>query len=78
MVEPLTPQLLRARTVAIFEKVSAEHGPVEEIVFEVLTCDGCGTEVHLLRDGYPLGWTTVGDLGHGWFDLCAVCSAEDD
>ena len=70
----LTPELLRARTVAIFMRVSAEHGPVEEVIFERVMCDGCGHVVNMLRDGYPVGWTTEGDLNEGWRDLCGRCS----
>ena len=74
MSQPLTPWLLRQRTVFIFQRVSEEHGPVEDVIWELVRCDRCGLTVHLLRDGYPVGWTTDGDLERGWTDLCRACS----
>jgi hypothetical protein len=50
----LTPILLRARLSAIFERVAAEHGPVEDVVWELIRCDRCGRIHHLVFDG----WTT--------------------
>jgi hypothetical protein len=70
----LTPQLLRARIVAIYERVAAEHGPLEDVIFERIACDNCGAVVNLLRDGHPVGWTTDGDAESGWRDLCETCS----
>lgn len=74
MSRPLTPTLLRARIVHLFERVTAEHGPIEEIEWELVRCDRCGAEVHVLRDGYPYGWWTDGDFATGWTDLCRACS----
>lgn len=70
----LTPPLLRARIVRLFELVAAQHGPIEGIEWELVRCDRCGWTVHLLRDGFPSGWTTTGDAEHGWTDLCRGCS----
>jgi hypothetical protein len=73
----LTPRLLRERTAAIYERVMAEHGSVEEVIFEIVRCDDCGVTQHLLTQGYPMGWTTEGDLEHGWTDRCHSCSRSD-
>jgi hypothetical protein len=73
MIRPLTPELLRGRIVELFARVSDAHGPVEEIIFERVRCDGCGLTLNLLRDGYPSGWFTEGDGEQGWHDLCGVC-----
>jgi hypothetical protein len=70
----LTPILLRARLSAIFERVAAEHGPVEDVVWELIRCDRCGRIHHLVFDGFPEGWTTSGDVEHGFTDLCRACS----
>lgn len=71
---PLTPELLRHRTVELFKRVSDAHGPVEDTVFERVVCDGCERTVNLLRDGYPLCWVTEGDDENGWRDLCPFCA----
>jgi hypothetical protein len=72
-MRPLTPELLRARTVAMFTKVADENGPIEDVIFEVVYCDGCRFTLNLLRDGYPIGWVTEGDLASGFTDLCPEC-----
>ena len=74
MSQPLTPSLLRRRTQFIFERVMEDHGPVEEIVWELVRCDRCGLTIHLLNDGYPEGWWTDGSFEKGWTDLCRACS----
>lgn len=73
MLLPLTAELLRARTVVLFQHAFEAAGPVEEIIFEIVTCDGCGRVVNLL-EGHPDGWTTEGDVDTGWRDLCETCS----
>ena len=72
-MRPLTASELRERTTQLYEDVIAEHGPVEEVVFEVISCDGCGV-THNRLDGDPTGWTTDGDREHGYVDHCAACS----
>jgi hypothetical protein len=72
-MKALTPELMRERTAALFERVIAENGPVEEVIFEIVQCNGCGT-IHNLLTGPPVGWTTSGDLDHGFNDLCRSCS----
>lgn len=77
MSRPLTPALMRERTSALFDQILAglrpEDGPVEEVVFEIITCDRCGL-THNLLTGPPEGWTTEGDLDRGFTDLCRSCS----
>lgn len=70
---PLTAELLSKRTVVLFTLAEAASGPVEEILFDVLTCDGCGATVNLL-EGFPEGWSTEGDFERGWRDLCEECA----
>lgn len=69
----LTHDLLRERVSRLFDAVLAQHGPVEELVWEKVRCDRCG-EVHNLLLGMPVGWTTSGDFEHGFTDLCRACS----
>jgi hypothetical protein len=70
----LTPLLLRQRLSFLFEQVMARSGPVEDIEWELVYCDRCGQVQHLVRDGYPVGWTTTGSFEGGWTDLCQGCS----
>jgi hypothetical protein len=73
MSRPLTSDLLRERTSRLFDRVIAEHGAAEGIVFEKVRCDRCGTIQNLLL-GPPVGWTTDGDFDQGFTDLCRGCS----
>lgn len=69
----LTHALLRDRISTIFERVIAASGPVEEVLWEVVRCDGCGRVHNVYRDGTPTGWMTEGDLDAGFTDLCPDC-----
>lgn len=69
----LTHALLRARISTIFERVIAAHGPVEEVLWDWLRCDGCGKVHNIAMYGTPPGWMTEGDFDEGFRDLCPDC-----
>lgn len=69
----LTPELLHARIELLRERCAEVAGPIEAELFSRLGCDRCGVTVDLL-DGHPIGWTSNGDLEHGFTDLCPACS----
>lgn len=71
--QPLTFELLRERTSLLFDEIIALGGPAEEIVFERVTCDGCGLTINLLVDE-PRGWWTTGNFEGGWRDKCPACA----
>lgn len=74
MTQAITFELLRSRTLALYERTIAEHGPVEQILPPHVVCDRCGLVVNLIADPFPIGWTTTGDDERGWTDLCRSCS----
>jgi hypothetical protein len=74
-VIPLTAELLSKRTVVLYARCRAADPTADEIVFDIIGCDGCGVTVDLLREPWPDGWTTGGDFDTGFRDLCAECSA---
>jgi hypothetical protein len=73
MALPLTAELLAKRMTVLFTRLLAEGGPADDVLFEVLRCDGCERTVNLLLDGHPAGWSTEGDFTRGWRDLCEDC-----
>lgn len=70
----LTPELLRERTSRLFDDVLSAHGPVEEVLWEIVRCDGCGRVHNRLIAGDPHGWTCSGSFDEGWVDHCPACS----
>lgn len=73
---PLTTPLLYERTAELFKRCVAEGGDPEEILFEILYCDGCRRTLNRLVET-PIGWTTSGSLRDGWRDLCAACTHKE-
>lgn len=81
-VAALTPELLYSRTYAELERIDTSAKALgwrdpddQEILLQRIVCDRCGTIVDLLVEPFPIGWTTVGDLEHGFTDLCRGCSS---
>ena len=71
-MRPLEPSLLYARTLALQTEAEQAAGPIEDLLFARLTCDGCGLIVDL-RLEFPADWLTSGSLKLGWTDLCPSC-----
>ena len=76
-MRPLEPYLLNARALMLHALAAHAAGPVEEILFERLMCDGCDLIVDLTQR-FPSGWTTCGTLELGWTDLCPSCTRGED
>lgn len=75
----LTSELMRERLDFLRARVEAEHGP-SELIFETGYCDGCRRPL-IFDPSDPgsleravAGWTTSGDLEHGFVDHCPECT----
>lgn len=73
-MRPLTAMELRERTAELFKRCVADGGDPEDVIFEVIVCDGCQLTHDRIKDGDPVGWTTEGDRATGYVDLCGACS----
>jgi hypothetical protein len=74
---PLTPELAVKRHGALMDTLDDRHGPIEEVLFQIVRCDGCGATVDLcVLEPDLRGWMTAGDLTDGFEDWCPACAAK--
>ncbi|HTE62972.1 MAG TPA: hypothetical protein VK631_21640 [Solirubrobacteraceae bacterium] len=75
----LTPDLMQTRLLALRVSVFMTTGvipsPEDLVLFSTLKCDGCRTTLDPAETPNFSGWTTSGDLMHGFVDHCPDCSA---
>lgn len=76
---PVTPGRLYSRIRALMLTVDDRHGPIEEILFHRLCCDGCGATLDaMLPDPDVAGWMMRGSPLEGYEDRCPACAANVD
>jgi hypothetical protein len=71
---PLTHDLLLTRTAVLLVSLTERSTPPRALIMSRIACDGCGAVVNLRHAPWPQGWTTEGDLAHGFDDRCEECS----
>lgn len=72
---PLTAELAVKRMAALSYILDDRHGPIEEILFQIVRCDECGATADLCTlEPDVTGWVTTGNVIDGFKDLCPACA----
>jgi hypothetical protein len=70
---PLTAELLAKRLIVLSYRAEQTAGPVEDVLWHSLICDGCRRVVRTDREPFPRDWMTSGDVVGGFRDYCPEC-----